>query len=329
MTLGILKLLLKHEAAIVAAYLSGATASEAVAPFGYSTRACYSVLRRHSIEKRGQFIPKEQELKIVEAYLAGASQEKAAALFGYTGRTCDAILKRNNIVPRNRSQARRLVPRRYNVDEAFFDKIDTEEKAYWLGFLTADGAVYTDAHETIIRIQLKATDVNHLHKFAAALHSEHPVVVAEKNGYKKRLQAHILINSVRLVTALNQLGLNNRKSFTVEPCQQVPPSLLSAYWRGIFDGDGHIGFVTSTCNSFWVMQLCGSKAVVTGFQTYMGQFVNSRAKIRPNASIFSVAYAGTFLPQTIAKILYQDASVYLDRKFEKAQRLLALTFNKN
>jgi hypothetical protein len=55
--------------------------------------------------------------------------------------------------------------RRYALDESFFNCIDTEDKAYWLGFLTADGLIGDD----FVRIDLQLRDIDHLHKFTASL----------------------------------------------------------------------------------------------------------------------------------------------------------------
>jgi hypothetical protein len=84
-----------------------------------------------------KFIPQEHRDAMVAAYLAGATAEEAAAQFGYSYMACIFGLKQRGITPRGRSEAHR----RYAVDEAFFDVINTEEKAYWLGFLTADGTI--------------------------------------------------------------------------------------------------------------------------------------------------------------------------------------------
>lgn len=53
------------------------------------------------------------------------------------------------------------------LDEFFFDNIDTEEKAYWLGFFFADG--YLTQSSNAVGIELKATKIEHLEKFRCAL----------------------------------------------------------------------------------------------------------------------------------------------------------------
>ena len=58
--------------------------------------------------------------------------------------------------------------RKYALNEAFFEIIDSEEKAYWLGFIAADGCVY----RRTLSINLNIKDKAHLEKLIAILNSE-------------------------------------------------------------------------------------------------------------------------------------------------------------
>ncbi len=307
----------EHEDGIIAAYLGGVSAEQAAAQFGYTNGVCFNALKRRGITPRSHAevcgIPPEHEEAIVVAYLAGATQAKAAALFSYSGDTCLNALKRRSITPRNH----REVSGRYSVDESFFDYIDTEEKAYWLGFLTADGGIYNSK----VVLGLKISDIGHLQKFTASLHADYPVRVKESKGYGgTRLAAYITINSFRLVQALHRLGVGERKSFTVRPCEDVPEPLLSAYWRGLFDGDGSIYYGQSR-RSFWHISFAGNIHIVTGFRDFMAMFVQSKAKVRPQKSIFQIQYGGNILARTVAQVLYDGATIYLDRKYVLARQL--------
>jgi len=230
----------EHEDAIVAAYLEGATAKQA-ALFGYSNVTCLNILKRRDLIARSsgeaRSVPREHADAMIEAYLNGATSTKAASIFGYSNATCINVLKQRGIMIRTRSEALR----RNALDESFFDSIDTEDKAYWLGFLTADGCVRGGRS---VDINLQIGDSVHLQKFAESLHSEHPVgfrEVVSSNGTVCP-QATIRISSIKLVAALNCLGLWPNKTFNVRPCEQVSEPFLAAYWRGIFDGDGWIYF---------------------------------------------------------------------------------------
>ena len=50
-----------------------------------------------------------------------------------------------------------------NYNRHIFDNIDNEEKAYWLGFIVADGYLNLDKH--MLRIKLGHKDKQHLIKF--------------------------------------------------------------------------------------------------------------------------------------------------------------------
>ena len=62
-----------------------------------------------------------------------------------------------------------------------FDSIDTEEKAYWLGFLFADGSV--SARDNQVELSLSSIDRGHLQKFRRFLESKNEVK-AEEDPFK-------------------------------------------------------------------------------------------------------------------------------------------------
>lgn len=59
----------------------------------------------------------------------------------------------------------------YKINESYFEKINSQEKAYWLGFIYADGHVT----EQSINISLQVKDINHLQKFLVSINSSHPI----------------------------------------------------------------------------------------------------------------------------------------------------------
>ncbi len=268
-----------------------------------------------------KIIPQEHRDAMVAAYLAGATAEEAAAQFGYSYMACIFALKQCGIKPRGRSEAHR----RYAVDEVFFDVINTEEKAYWLGFLTADGKIGDDH----IKLALQERDAAHLYKFTASLRSNHPVVLRESTFQgKTHPYAVVWIGSTRLVTALKRLGVGERKSFTVRPCEYVPDHLLSHYWRGVFDGDGYITRKGSRLFGArqWIVGLVGNREIVSGFETFMQQCLDWKARIeldKPSSRIFKVRYNGVALPQAVLRVLYSDATIFLKRKYDITREVMS------
>jgi hypothetical protein len=260
-------------------------------------------------------VPLEQEQAIIKAYLDGANADQAAALFGYSGRTALNILLRYGIKPRTNGE----VHRQHKVNEHFFDEIDTEEKAYWLGFLTADGTI---SRGDRIKLTLQARDVGHLYKFVTALNSDQPVCMRDVSLKGKVYStAFVQINCKRLVSALQQLGVGERKSLTVTACQSIPDELKHHYWRGLIDGDGCIKY--DKTGKKWLIDLAGSYGIVSEFTEYIRKFVESRATARPYGKIYVVCFGGASVARKVISVLYENCNVYLDRKKLLADRVLA------
>ena len=80
---------------------------------------------------------------------------------------------------------------KYYYNKDFFNKIDTEEKAYWLGFLYADGCIVTRSKckkvtPMSLELVLSSIDINHLYKFLNSLESNIEIKnkIVELNGKK-------------------------------------------------------------------------------------------------------------------------------------------------
>jgi hypothetical protein len=220
----------------------------------------------------------------------------------------------------------RIRPRKYAVDQYFFDEINTEEKAYWLGFITADGCITAKAHA--LTINLKAADAGHLEKLRLALSSDSPIRPSGSGrscGGIVRWQA----NSVPLVRALAILGITPRKSATAVPWDG-PEHLMPHYWRGMVDGDGGISFTRNRPGSplQWSIHLTGSRACVEGFAKWGADLCGSRAQPRPHNHSRDCWYwivGGNRMVPLIVRELYGDCTISLDRKQALADAILAPT----
>lgn len=216
--------------------------------------------------------------------------------------------------------------RRYALDDAFFDIIDTEAKAYWLGFVTADGCVEAGKigangwRRYGLSIRLKPSDAGHLEKFKADIAATHPVHVVPRSG-EGYGRAEISLSSRRLAESLIALGVTPRKSLTATPWNGSA-HLMCHYWRGMVDGDGTI-VKHSDRDEKWQLRLIGSRPVVEAFSTWACSVTGSAAKVLPKVNIWSWTAGGLASPQALARELYGDATVYLDRKHALAHQLMA------
>lgn len=207
--------------------------------------------------------------------------------------------------------------RRYAVNEGFFDQIDTEAKAYWLGFITADGCVKSgrrDGRPDTVKIALGRKDREHLAAFREAVGSEHPIRDGEHESYGRvREHSEIAITSVRLADALIDLGVTPRKSLTVRPCPAVSSDLARHYWRGLIDGDGWIRHDRKRHQH--ILGLGGSKAIVRAFHAFLiGGGVRTKIQPKPYKSIWVLAICGRKVVQTAGALLWKNAQIVLCRK---------------
>lgn len=259
----------------------------------------------------------EEKDAIIADYLVGSSPEKACKKFGYSHTVLYKALKDRGISTRWRGKNRK-----HGVCADFFDVIDNEEKAYWLGFITADGSV---SPKGVLSIKLSRLDKPHLEKLRTALSYEGEIQdsMTEAWGWVYP-NSRLAITHTGLVQALNRLGVIPNKSTRETPCTEVPQDLMFHYWRGMFDGDGHISpGKTEKGKPHWEIGLTGSDEIVTAFRDFIvpGKVTPS---VRPNGSIFRVAFHGTASSQAAIRKLYTGASLYLDRKYNLVQELLSL-----
>jgi len=125
--------------------------------------------------------------------------------------------------------------RKYKLNEHYFDEINTHEKAYWLGFLYADGYNHEGRNE--VKICLNTRDTNHIEKFREAIESNLPIKQNACNRLKDSIQ--IVICSKPFSRALAKHGCTQAKSFTIR-MPKLEEEVYPSFLRGYFDGDGSV-----------------------------------------------------------------------------------------
>jgi len=186
-----------------------------------------------------------------------------------------------------------------------------------LGFITADGCVIGDT----LSIALNPKDSGHLKKLLISLNSDVPVhhYTSKNTKNKKEYEyCRIRIRSKKMTESLYKLGITERKSFTAEPCKNIPKRLQAAYWRGIIDGDGSI---RKDKTGMWRISLCGSEMICHGFKEWTNKFVNSNVNVIKEKRIFAIYFGGNKIATSIIGKLYNNARIYLDRKYNIADAI--------
>jgi len=186
---------------------------------------------------------RERNTKICKLYILGKKQQELAEQFDICRQRIISILQKNKITTRKAG----CWAKKYEIDESIFEKIDCEWKAYFLGFMYADGNV--QPYEAAI--QLSEKDVNILETFSKLIYkTPRPLSYSKARSYKTKNKKRIFIKPAyrlriinkKIVADLNRLGLIPKKSLILDfPTEkQVPHNLMRHFVRGYFDGDGCI-----------------------------------------------------------------------------------------
>lgn len=169
-----------------------------------------------------EIILPENEIKdIISLYInEKISTRKLAKRFNTTQHVIMKILRKHSIIARKR---------KYKLNESYFDRIDTPDKAYFLGWMYADGCNRPEKMRSFLTVRY--TDIKILDLFKKYLDSDIKIVYDRNNTV-------LIISSKKICLSLINQGCIPRKSLILEWPKLVPDNLISHFVRGYFDGDG-------------------------------------------------------------------------------------------
>lgn len=173
-------------------------------------------------------LPLDQRVLLVARYLNGEPSPTLSHEFGVSIPTVLKYVRMSGNSVRTISQAKRV----YHCDDAFFERIDTQEKAYWLGFIAADGSVSDDRQA--FDLALSSQDRDHLSRLLAAIDGNYPIHDLMNDGFPR---SAVQICSEPFVRNLNKHGIISNKTYRLT-FPELDPTLTRHYLRGYVDGDG-------------------------------------------------------------------------------------------
>ena len=195
-----------------------------------------------------------------------------------------------------------------------FDEIDTEEKAYWLGFIFADGYIGStpirDDKKSIynFEISLQKSDSKHLEKFKEFISFEKDVTIDS-------FRCRIMVANKHFWTTLNNLGCTPRKSLTLSFPENLPEHLIKHFIRGYFDGDGcisryiHVHTVSPNISLLGTPEFLSKIKEITNIEC---DFTQDKRRTEQTLTMqFNKENGIKFI-----NYLYSDATIYLDRKYK-------------
>lgn len=259
-----------------------------------------------------------QEIDTLYKYFTEAPNEKLLEFLPKRSRT--AILAKGERL----GLKRKINKPRLKINESYFRRW-SPNMAYLLGFILADGCIikgsykgYSDA----LRFGVHKQDIDILKKIKQELGSQYKISLVKNAAY-------FSINSQKIVNNLKALGISYRKSLQkarYEKIPNVPIKYIRDFIRGIVDGDGSINFDKK---NYPALSICGKKKIITFIKNHFFSKFNLYSKITQakkdgeQYNLFYIAYRCNSA-QTLIKYLYNNANLYLERKFQLAKKCLSL-----
>lgn len=266
----------------------------------------------------------EEEQKIIVNQYYTSTSTKLAKEFGVSKSLITKVWSENGM--------RGKTNRKYYADFNYFRDIDTKDKAYYIGFIAADGCVYKrdlegnthmNSAQGLLTITVSETDREILDKLKIQMHSSHPINIGKQRG-NIQSTATLSIVSDTLVNDLGRYNVTPRKTWTYSPVG-IPDELMCHFIRGYFDGDGSI--FHSNKND----RLCDYSACIVGNNSTLSFVHNELVKVGINLSLkedkrqykggkfYALRTKNKKDLYLFLKYLYDDCDeLYLNRKREKA-----------
>lgn len=270
--------------------------------------------------------------EILEELTKTKSLKEIAEMYNCSYQNVRWLCKRYNVSYIKIDRKNIKLPTIYEYDDTYFNVIDTEHKAYWLGFIMADGCIVQKSKNKpslSLVINLMGSDDYHLEKFNKDLNGnlpvrhfkQKPVTINAANSIvhlDERDCCKIEVNSKWLCLDLIKHGVDKRKTLN----EQIPLieniDLERHFIRGFFDGDGCFSAVKpKNRNREYAKIFIASGEIIIDF--IINRIYQSTGVLM-SKDTYGKLYRCNCQNEDgclkIIKYMYEDATVYLDRKKE-------------
>lgn len=254
------------------------------------------------------------EIELQQMYESGLSCQKIADKLNVSESTISKRLKLLGVLKRTNKEYRKTK----SFNENFFEYIDTESKAYWLGFFFADGTVYKHGNQSCI--SLKVCDKEVCDKFITAINGNFSTKAYNNRGSKIY---HVDLTSDQMFLDLNKHGCVQNKSLVLQ-FPTISNSLISHFIRGYFDGDGSVFIINkknyNKTNSIYTslgISICSTFEFLTKMNSYLPIRYSINKEMRRKTNTWVLRTSGSNKAKIFLDYIYQNATIYLSRKYNK------------
>lgn len=223
----------------------------------------------------------------------------------------------------------------------FFDEINSEEKAYILGFLASDGSIYDKNGSYYANIRVKYTDIDILEKIKQSMELSlditynEEVVTFPQGGTSLAKMSCLRIYGKQIVKQIETYGIIPNKTLHLKVDYiRIPEQFLKDFLRGLWDGDGCFGIYKNKNGSItYSIGYIGSYELLLDIQDIIHKFfpihkINIWKAKECNENIYRLGLARRDDFIEFLNFIYKDAHIYLERKYQKYLKCMEEINNK-
>ena len=246
---------------------------------------------------------------------------KEEIIYSYKkGETIRNIASSNNVDPRTVSSCLKQPhpPKIYSVKEDIFQNIDTEEKAWMLGFIYADG--YIDSSKTKLKFTLAEKDKDVLEKIKSILRSNSPIKRKEGRqikgtDYFGSSTVTLMISNAQICQDLEKHGAFYKKSLKLQFPLFLKDELIRHFIRGYFDGDGSITFGR---HDFPKISIASNKEFLEGIHDILlKENITSNIYASNRSKVNSLEINAKSSVEKFLNYIYKDSNIFMERKYQR------------
>lgn len=229
------------------------------------------------------------------------------------------------------------------INYSYFDNIDSDDKAYFLGFIIADGSISSSKRSNgRFSINIQEEDSYILESLKSYIESPNKIYIkpskSNSNGVKfRKPQALFRWTSKPMKEVLEtKYNIKSNKTYNFDfrfPFELIPEQFYGSLIRGFIDGDGNFESHKGTFNP----SIIGTSKI---WLTQIGDIINLNtglvykiySKKGKTCTYYTLRWSAENKdkPNKIKKLydfLYNDAIIFMKRKHEKIESYLEYRAN--
>ena len=285
---------------------------------------CSMKTAERAMKKLGLIQTSKRNIECILKYKAGESVKDLVKEYDMSQPNLNALMRFRGIEQRGTQ---------HFCNFNYFKEIDTQDKAYFLGFIYADG----NLHRNSLKITIRDTDVDVLEKLKLYMKSNHPIYkkpLFDWNGevlLKEDGIVEIIITHTSMPGILNRHGVFPNKTHTISSLPTtVPDNLMSHFIRGYIDGDGSFGKYKhndgyyrsslSIVGTSDFLESLNSKILELVGVSFNTNFYDRYPERETNTRTVNMSGNGKVL--SFLNWVYEDAEVYMNRKYQNYLKMI-------